>query len=188
MYLPNKKSGSDNPLLVDGAPGRTRICSLLLRKQTLYPIELRGHILRSPHTIPQRRRTVKRRVVHLHHWHLPCVICSACTGLAMSLVEGRNHCRFILDGLCPNVLCLGGTAIWVHHAFALCRSMRFALAKRYEKPALITPTCRAHFSAPLSAYWRVKTRPTIATRGCHCECNGVPAQSISGVKDLLSTG
>ena len=48
------------------APGRIRICSLLLRKQTLYPIELRGHESRGGDNIPQRGRTVKASAKSIH--------------------------------------------------------------------------------------------------------------------------
>ena len=47
-----------NQTVFSGAPDRTRICNLLLRKQTLYPIELRGHFpLRDLYdTAPRRKR------------------------------------------------------------------------------------------------------------------------------------
>jgi hypothetical protein len=39
---------------LDGAPGKTRTCDLLIRSQTLYPTELRAHTAES---ILYRRRT-----------------------------------------------------------------------------------------------------------------------------------
>ena len=39
-------SGGCKLLILNGAPGKTRTCGLLIRSQTLYPTELRAHPFR----------------------------------------------------------------------------------------------------------------------------------------------
>jgi hypothetical protein len=42
----SKSSGDEISILKSGTPGRIRTCDLLLRRQTLYPAELRVHVTR----------------------------------------------------------------------------------------------------------------------------------------------
>ena len=60
-------------MLCIGTPGRTRTCNLLIRSQTLCPIELQGHSkwdVRSGVILAQGRNTVKQDYTTEHTKHL----------------------------------------------------------------------------------------------------------------------